>query len=317
MSTHLLTPSPCQAVKNLRSCLSPSRSGRSASPSRCTTARSPSSDGGWFRKRKCVRWEGEIGGNDVTSYFATYSATEYDRTPLAPPSQAERSCVLPERGSRCLNYGDSEDDAEEEEEDEEDEEEETAFSDSETGLPPSPFATPEDSDSEDRGDEWSECFARRRMMFSRLCPTRDGPEFEGYRSLSSTLVDLLRSVDCDDDEQIASREASDEDDADHEGEHDHEHDDPTSPDSELPPSSPLPVSPYSPVGSMGDFFLRLRDCHESDTGTPSLISSADSDGECPHLASPRGSAIDFLPSTLAPCKQSSTTVSATFVQVTL
>ena len=36
------------------------------------------------------------------SYHSTWSATEYDRTPLDPPSDGERTCILPERNARCL-----------------------------------------------------------------------------------------------------------------------------------------------------------------------------------------------------------------------
>jgi len=320
MSTHHLTEaSPRQQpAKKLRSCLSPSRSSRSISPDARLTSRSPSTssaDSLWYRKRKCVRWEGEIGGSDVTCYFATYSATEYDRTPLAPPSEAERACVLPARGSRCLNFNDIE----------EDEDDDGVFSDSESGLPPSPFATPEDSEEEgdrDDGDEWSECFARRRMMFARLCPTREGPQFEGYRSLSATLVNLLRSVeDSEDDERVASREQSEDELEDNDDDADRTSSSSSITAGGFPVTSVagFPVSSSSPV-AMGDLFLRLRESSaDSDTGTPSLVSSADSDGECSRLASPRGSAIEFVPGALPPWKQPSIqpTIQGTYIHVEL
>lgn len=297
MSTHLLPLSPPQPAKKLRSCLSPSRASRSTSPTRCLTIRNPCSEQ-WF-KRKCVRWQSEIRGDDVTCYFNTYSATEYDRTPLAPPSEQERECVLPARGARCLGFTDED---ERDEEDEEEEEEE----DDEPILPMSPFATPEDSDESDDErnipDEWSDCFVRRRMMFARMCPNRDGPQFEGYRSLSSTLVDLLRTVDCDDEERVASREESD-----------NEDDDLTHPSSSIatPSDGSLPISPTSPA--IADLFSRLRESSgDCEIGTPSLVSSADSEAECTGLQSPQGSALDFLPGSAAPWK-----TQASFIHVEL
>jgi hypothetical protein len=188
--------------------------------------------------------------------------------------------VLPARGSRCLStlYIDK---VEEEEPLEECESEDDIV------LPRSPFATPEDSDSEreeeDGGDEWSECFARRRMMFASMRGLEsDGPQFEGYRSLSSTLADLLRSVSCDDDGVSTPRVGGSATPADEDE------------DGEEAPSSP----------SVPDLFVRLRESStESDTvATPSLT-SADSDGDCSGLASPDGSALDFLPG--APWKAAS------------
>ncbi len=38
---------------------------------------------------------------------------------------------------------------------------------------------------------------RRRMMFATMCSERDRhPDFDGYRSISATLVDLLRNAGC-------------------------------------------------------------------------------------------------------------------------
>ncbi|KAL1411812.1 hypothetical protein Q8F55_002779 [Vanrija albida] len=320
-STHPLTHSPVpQPAKKLRPCLSPTRFGRSItvcetqsitvaitsrSSSVASTASSiytDASEGLGRRPSKSVRWKGEDGSCDVSSYSETWSATEYDRTPLAPPSEEERACVLPARGSRCLstlwNGKDCDDEAEEESDD--------------VYQPPSPFATPEDSDSDaecDEGDEWSECFARRQMMFARMCPLGGQPQFEGYRSLSQTLTDLLRSVGCDssDDEAEADDDAAttprvlhtpvgDNDDA----EEDEEDDEPSE-DHGFPVTA-FPVTGF-PVTNptafpFSDLFHRLRENSEDSDdpiGTPSLISSADSDGEHSRLASPRGSAVDFLP----------------------
>lgn len=159
-------------------------------------------------------------------------------------------------------------------------------------LPASPFATPEDSDSEcdsrDNDEHWDECIERRRMMFARMCPLDSDahPQFEGYRSLSATLANLLQSVasDSDEEDNSATPRASfheredDEDDAASEASDD---------DEELSPSRELPFP----------LFTRLRESStdSEEVGTPSLISSADSDTECSGLMSPRGSAVDFLP----------------------
>ncbi|ORY29813.1 hypothetical protein BCR39DRAFT_505396 [Naematelia encephala] len=218
MSTPIVTDSPhpltrplypshtAPAPKRLRSCLSPTRLSRSSSPVEDLSMiqlASNSSDG--WRRVKSVRWEGEDETDDegsvVKSYHLTWSATEYDRTPLDPPSAAERLCVLPERNSRCLRTSLESFDTilsclEAEEEAGADE----MFH--RTLLPP---AIQEDKDreneeqneDEDCGDaEWEECMERRRMMFAHMCRSSEGderyPEFDGYRSISSTLVELLR-----------------------------------------------------------------------------------------------------------------------------
>lgn len=341
-STHPLTHSPVpQPAKKLRPCLSPTRFGRSItvcetqsihvaistsrSPSVASTASSiytEASEGLARRPSKSVRWKGEDGTCDVSvsglqrtrwpvhlltqfaqSYSETWSATEYDRTPLAPPSEEERACVLPARGSRCLsklwNGGEADDDAEADEESDD------------VYQPPSPFATPEDSDSDadcDEGDEWSECFARRQMMFARMCPLGRQPQFEGYRSLSQTLTDLLRSVGAD--------SSSDEEEADEAeddaattprvvhtpvGDSTEEEDDEESEQEDHGfPITGLTGLTFTNNTSFPftDLFHRLRESSEDSDdpiGTPSLISSADSDGEHSRLASPRGSAVDFLP----------------------
>jgi hypothetical protein len=142
------------------------------------------------------------------------------------------------------------------------------------------------------------------MMFTRLCPTRDGPQFEGFRSLSSTLVDLLRSVegDDDDDERTASREQSDDEGDNDEGQIS----------SSLSSSGTL-IEPSTGPAAMGDLFLRLREnSADSDIGTPSLISSADSESDCYRLASPRGSAIECIPGAIPPWKVPATTNPGTY-----
>lgn len=173
---------------------------------------------------------------------------------------------MPARGDRCLSFNDLGEDA-----DDADDDDGSLSSDCDASrdLPRSPFATPEDSDSEaecGEDEEWSECLERRRQMFARMCPTGlddTHPQFEGYRSLSATLRDLLASV-----EDVAQTPEEEEQDA-------------------APAETPFPVT---------GVFSRLReDSVDTEVGTPSLISSADSDGECSRLQSPRGSAVDFVP----------------------
>lgn len=65
----------------------------------------------------------------------------------------------------------------------------------------------EDDDEED--SEWDECM-RRRMMFLQYArqETDRQPQFDGYRSISSTIVDVLRSVGCDQAQRLPLDEAS-------------------------------------------------------------------------------------------------------------
>ncbi|OXG10503.1 hypothetical protein C366_06747 [Cryptococcus neoformans Tu401-1] len=202
-------------TKRLRSCLSPTRT-RHHPPSFLPGGEAAVAVTTWKRV-KTVRWQ-EANGCAVASFHDTYSHDEYDRTPLEPPTSAERDCVLPERGSRCFSgprdcfLGD--------------------FSDEEEDLPPSASdfsdsfiihtPPPTETNSDDGepsvrqgcdvdgeggvqgGDDgWDECMQRRRMMFARLCTRENGdrhPEFEGYRSLSAKLAELLKSVECDDED---------------------------------------------------------------------------------------------------------------------
>lgn len=192
--------------------------------------------------------------------------------------------MMPERGSRC--YGSNQHDEDDEDDDEEilvDE----CESEDEPALPRSPFATPEDSDSDrddDGDDEWSQCFARRAAMFSQMRGMdAEGPQFEGFRSLSSTLADLLRSISCDDDGGATPRVGGSSTPADCEA------------------TSTSPAAASSSSSSAVGLFIRLRessaetDEEETEIATPSLVSSADSDADCSGLASPDGSALDFLP----------------------
>jgi len=125
----------------------------------------------------------------------------------------------------------------------------------------------EEEITEDDEREWEECMDRRRMMFAMrqsgvFEPGSSGigcPEFEGYRSISKSLVDMLRSVGCGD----VTPPIQEED----EGEE------------ELTEGG---------VRSEG-LFERLRnvDRDESGLNTPSLISSAGSEVECCTFGSPQ------------------------------
>lgn len=52
----------------------------------------------------CPERMGEVA---LCSLYPTWSPSEYDRTPLEPPSEEEKACKMPERGSRCLSEQDS------------------------------------------------------------------------------------------------------------------------------------------------------------------------------------------------------------------
>jgi hypothetical protein len=135
----------------------------------------------------------------------------------------------------------------------------------------------EDS-SEDDQREWEECMDRRRMMFAmRSCG--DGevargnggegrcPEFEGYRSISASLAEMLRSVGIggpgcatppimEEDEEEEAAERVDE-------------------------------RASIPNGREGVFeALRRTDTRKDGIDTPSLLSSAGSDVESCTLRSP-------------------------------
>jgi len=146
----------------------------------------------------------------VTSYHPTWSATEYDRTPLEPPSEAERTCVLPERNSRSLRTS-------------------LECFTSEYDLSMCPSLTAESSMSSDPAEidtppceneeiecdpesaQWEECMDRRRMMFANMCNERDRhPEFDGYRSISAKLVELLSATECAEIEEGKEGEGEDE-----------------------------------------------------------------------------------------------------------
>lgn len=57
----------------------------------------------------------------------------------------------------------------------------------------------EDEGEDEEDTEWDECMRRRMMFLQYARPDTDRqPQFDGYRSISSTIVDVLRSVGCDD-----------------------------------------------------------------------------------------------------------------------
>lgn len=145
---------------------------------------------------------------DVQAYYSTWSADDYDRSPLEPPKPEERACLMPARGSRCLSPLDCFADLNPDE----------AFFPRQSypivaeplpivTLEAAPALTPDseetdcqEADAEDK--EWEECMERRRMMFAQMCrpsaPAHEEEEekeeqrrFEGYTSISASLVALL------------------------------------------------------------------------------------------------------------------------------
>jgi hypothetical protein len=63
----------------------------------------------------------------------------------------------------------------------------------------------EDDDEEEDDRQWEQCMDRRRMLFASMCKQDDKdvhPQFDGYRSLSSTLANILKSVGCDEEPPI-------------------------------------------------------------------------------------------------------------------
>lgn len=246
-----------------------------------------------WKRVKTVRWQ-EENGCAVASFHDTYSHEEYDRTPLEPPTSAERDCVFPERGSRCLSgprecfFGD--------------------FSDEEEDLPPSasdfsdsfiihtPPPTETNSDDgehsvrqgcdvdgegemQDGEDGWDECMQRRRMMFARLCTRENGdrhPEFEGYRSLSATLAELLKSVGCDD-EDGSIQEHGDEQALEEDGD-----------------GEEVRQSRSRSLNIFGLPTLAQRSVTPTPTGTPSLVSTEESDTEYTIASPSMGTPADAL-----------------------
>ncbi|WVN87191.1 uncharacterized protein L203_102368 [Cryptococcus depauperatus CBS 7841] len=251
---------PCASIpsfssKRLRSCLSLNRSCPNSPALR------PESQGGkgQHKRVKMVRWQ-EMNGCAVTSFHDTYSQEEYDRSPLDPPTSAERDCVLPERDSRCfatarecflMDWSDEEDSP-------------TSTSDASDSsvlhTPPCTEASSEDGTFTERREEeegdgvWNECMQRRRMMFAHMCSAQEGerqPEFEGYRSVGATLAELLKSIGCDDSESGGGEEENQ-----GRGEE-----------------------------GIGMYGLGSVDHVETEVGTPSLVSTEDSEVEC-SIASP-------------------------------
>ncbi|ODN88762.1 hypothetical protein L198_06564 [Cryptococcus wingfieldii CBS 7118] len=278
-------------TKRLRSCLSPTRT-RCSSPAlypntgsgkfEAAGGRGVGEQGG--KRIKTVRWQ-ELNGCAVASFHDTYSHEEYDRTPLEPPAPEERECVLPERGSRCLSAIFSNPTSfysaptmyDDDEEEEEDDDLRACSSDLDSFMlqtPPSTEVNSEDGDPSDRDEEgeeeqdgWDSCMQRRRMMFSRLCG-RGGaegeryPEFEGYKSLSATLVQLLQSVGCDDgDATEAARGENEEEEDDEEEEEEEER------------------GRDKGLNIFGLSSLPPRQEEAIETGTPSLVSTEEAESE--------------------------------------
>lgn len=252
---------------------------------------------------------------------------------MEPPSEAERTCVLPERGSRtlfttydCFHDSPAHAALDPDEEDFEDLVSSSTSADDITqeslilatphaSEPPEHEEALETHDDEDR--QWEECMERRRMMFAMRSKSDEferQPEFEGYRSISAKLVDMLRSIEArrlpspeeeDEEEhdchQIRSQIIQEEDEE-NEGHDDDLHNvrlDEEEDDDEAEIRSfssftftnlqSLKISP--PVHGNDD--ERLETDTEStdidpEAATPSLISSAESEGDI-SLLSPRPS----------------------------
>lgn len=102
----------------------------------------------------------------------------------------------------------------------------------------------------DEDKEWEECMERRRMMFANMCSERDRhPEFDGYRSVSAALVDLLRGAGCG--EAQSPR-----------------------------PSTPMEEEEGTIVHTHSvPMFSRLRESNLPEFSTPSLVSSTGSEAE--------------------------------------
>ena len=165
----------------------------------------------------------------LQSYHPTWSKTEYDRTPLEPPAEHERLCVLPERNSRAISspmgcFGIDPSSPVDERFSQfppipppiysptnfldlpfafaDDESEDESTESTRIATPPLLEEVPATTDDVEMNEDhaWEECMQRRRMMFASMCgPKGCQPEFEGYRSVSSTLADILRNMGCTDD----------------------------------------------------------------------------------------------------------------------
>ncbi|WVR03705.1 hypothetical protein IAU60_000700 [Kwoniella sp. DSM 27419] len=310
----------------LRSCLSPSRSSSTApsladtlptpSASRSTSFSSCTSATGEWKTTKCVRWQ-EMNGCAVTSTHDTYSHEEYDRTPLEPPTQAERACVLPERGSRCLSaardcfLSDSLDDlAGNAEGVEYLSISEQASTDSYFLRTPPPTEDCSENGSDDgetgQGEdaEWEECMERRRMMFARMCPILGAggngnelndrhPEFEGYRSISATLAQLLKSVGCQEDEEIPDVCTPDLAPVHEEEEMEEDEEDFVRKDCGFGFTS-LKFGEFDSVPTQAAQEEEVESSFGTGADTPSLISSSGSEPEC-IIASPGGADSTIVP----------------------
>lgn len=126
-------------------------------------------------------------------------------------------------------------------------------------------------------DGWDECMQRRRMMFARLCTRENGdrhPEFEGYRSLSATLAELLKSVECDDED--GSTQEDEEEQAVEEDDNDDEE----------------RQSRSRNLNIFGLSTLARRSI--TPTGTPSLVSTEESDAEYTIASPSMGTPADAL-----------------------
>lgn len=110
----------------------------------------------------------------MTAIYSTYSADDYDRSPLEPPKPEERACFLPARNTRCLSPATLPERA----------------MDNVNYFSLAPQAEEE---------EWDECMDRRQLYAQHMLHMRSRDEdsehrFEGYTSLSATLATLLHDT---------------------------------------------------------------------------------------------------------------------------
>ncbi|WWC68509.1 uncharacterized protein I206_102438 [Kwoniella pini CBS 10737] len=308
-STSLPNPPFARVISprpKLRSCLSPSRSPfvtpqpESSAPtpggSRSTSFSSCASGETGWKRTKCVRWR-EMNGCAVTSTHDTYSHDEYDRTPLEPPSTAERECVLPERGSRCLSMSRdcfiSESESYADELEELDNEQDTTVDSYFLNTPPPTESCSENGEeNEDEAEEkrqWEICMERRRQMFARMCPQSRSngspdedrhPEFEGYKSISATLANLLRSISDNCEELTEEPEAEEEEEEEEES-----------------------INKDCGFGFTSLTLIGDREEKDSEIDTPSLISTEDESMTDDSIASPGGSSNNSVNCTIIPNQQ--------------
>lgn len=176
----------------------------------------------------------------------------------------------------------------------------------------------EEDDEEDR--QWEECMERRRMMFAMRskCDVEDRqPEFEGYRSISAKLVEMLQSIearrlpspdeedeeDDEDDEEEDQHDVSlqlvqEEDDEQGDGEEDEEPAFRSFASFTFTNLQSLHINPPSNAGldniEEASTDVETETDGENEAATPSLVSSSESEQD-QQLVSPRAGVSPITP----------------------